>query len=312
MDVAKPAPSAYRGAADEGCPSRPGNPGRAHRLRGNDPGRSIVPLPGGSFMMGGNDPDGFPADGEGPVRQVTLSPFRIDPFATTNLQFAEFVGPGIAPTPKATAGPSSSLGSYPPATPYSRRRRGALVAAGVRGRSAAPGRPRLHRLRPGRPSRRPCVLARRDRLLSVGGSKAADRSRVGVRGTRRSAAGALRLGRRVDPNGQWMCNVWQGAFPTHNTLEDGVLTTAPVDEPNGFGLHKVAGNVWEWCADWFSPEHTHETRNPVGPSNGHARVIRGGSYLCHHSCCNRYRVAARAANTPDSSTGNMGFRCAAD
>ena len=91
MDVAKPAPSAYRGAADEGCPSRPGNPGRAHRLRGNDPGRSIVPLPGGSFMMGGNDPDGFPADGEGPVRQVTLSPFRIDPFATTNLQFAEFV-----------------------------------------------------------------------------------------------------------------------------------------------------------------------------------------------------------------------------
>jgi formylglycine-generating enzyme required for sulfatase activity len=69
--------------------------------------------------------------------------------------------------------------------------------------------------------------------------------------------------------------------------------------PNGYGLHSVAGNVWEWCADRWS------AGDPV-------RVMRGGSYLCHESSCNRYRVAARTRNTQDSSTGNLGFRCAAD
>jgi formylglycine-generating enzyme required for sulfatase activity len=69
--------------------------------------------------------------------------------------------------------------------------------------------------------------------------------------------------------------------------------------PNGFGLYNVAGNVWEWCADWFDRAEQN-------------RAMRGGSYLCHESYCNRYRVAARTANTPDSSGGNLGFRCAAD
>jgi formylglycine-generating enzyme required for sulfatase activity len=86
--------------------------------------------------------------------------------------------------------------------------------------------------------------------------------------------------------------------------------------PNGFGLYEVAGNVWEWCADWFSAswhvESSPATRqDPVGPQEGSARVMRGGSYLCHESYCNRYRVAARTSNTPDSSTGNTSFRCAA-
>jgi len=94
-------------------------------------------------------------------------------------------------------------------------------------------------------------------------------------------------------------NVWQGRFPAENTLDDGYLGTCPVGEfpANGYGLHNTSGNVWEWCADRFD-------------AGGPARVIRGGSYLCHRSYCNRYRVAARSSNTPESSIGHTGFRCA--
>jgi len=78
----------------------------------------------------------------------------------------------------------------------------------------------------------------------------------------------------------------------------------------------VSGNGWEWCADWFSADyHTtdaYDHDNPTGSSDGDQKVMRGGSYLCHDSYCNRYRLSARGKNTPDSSTGNLGFRCAVD
>ncbi|GAA2486857.1 hypothetical protein Ahu01nite_025700 [Winogradskya humida] len=114
---------------------------------------------------------------------------------------------------------------------------------------------------------------------------------------------------------EWACNIWQGDFPVGNTAEDGWLTTAPARsyDPNGYGLYQPIGNVWEWCADWFSPVYYSQSpvEDPQGPALGTARVIRGGSYLCHDSYCNRYRNAARSSNTPDSSTGNTGFRTVA-
>jgi formylglycine-generating enzyme len=110
-----------------------------------------------------------------------------------------------------------------------------------------------------------------------------------------------------------MMNVWQGTFPAENSRADGFYGTCPVDAfaPNGFGLHNMTGNVWEWCSDWFHPQfHTRDTRtNPHGPPRGVNRSTRGGSYLCHHSYCERYRVAARNSMTPESTTGNTGFRC---
>ena len=113
-----------------------------------------------------------------------------------------------------------------------------------------------------------------------------------------------------------MCNIWQGVFPVTNIAEDGFAGVAPVDAfpPNHFGLFSIVGNTWEWCADWFTAVHPAERPlvNPQGPRSGIARVTKGGSYLCHKSYCNRYRVAARTSNTPDSGSSNTSFRCALD
>jgi formylglycine-generating enzyme len=119
----------------------------------------------------------------------------------------------------------------------------------------------------------------------------------------------------LGPREEHLCNIWQGEFPLANTGADGHLGTAPVKSfpPNGFGLYEVSGNVWEWCSDWFLPKYYRKSpgNNPQGPTIGAGRVMRGGSYLCHDSYCNRYRVAARSSNTPESSSGNTGFRTVA-
>ena len=104
----------------------------------------------------------------------------------------------------------------------------------------------------------------------------------------------------LEPGGSHMMNVFQGSFPTANTVADGWLGTCPVTEypPNSFGLHNMLGNVWEWTSD------------PLSAVSRDTIVVKGGSYLCHASYCRRYRPAARMANTRDSSAGNVGFRIA--
>jgi formylglycine-generating enzyme len=130
------------------------------------------------------------------------------------------------------------------------------------------------------------------------------------------AQAAFPWGDELTPDGEHRMNVWQGSFPNRNTLDDGHYGTCPVDAfpPNGYGLHNVTGNVWEWTADWFAVGYREQDRrvDPVGPPAGTHRVSKGGSHLCHASYCRRYRVAARQGMEPDSSTGNLGFRCAAD
>jgi sulfatase modifying factor 1 len=100
--------------------------------------------------------------------------------------------------------------------------------------------------------------------------------------------------------------------PMGKDASDGFEGTAPVHaySPNGYGLYNMVGNVWEWCSDWFHPSSSllAVRVNPQGPQSGTNKSMRGGSYLCHKSYCNRYRVAARNSNTPDSSAGNVGFR----
>ncbi len=117
------------------------------------------------------------------------------------------------------------------------------------------------------------------------------------------------------PSQGFAANIWQGTFPTTNTAEDGWRFTAPVREfhRNAYGLWQTVGNVWEWCNDWFDANYYRHSPviDPLGPPEGRRRVLRGGSFLCHDSYCNRYRNSARSSNTPNSSMSNAGFRTVA-
>jgi formylglycine-generating enzyme required for sulfatase activity len=124
--------------------------------------------------------------------------------------------------------------------------------------------------------------------------------------------------------GKPKANTWQGDFPYKNTDWDGYDELAPVKSfpPNGYGLYDMAGNVWEWCADWYRPDyyarlHNKEVINPRGPADGYdpdepqimKKVVRGGSFMCNASYCLGYRVSSRMKSSPDTGLENTGFRC---
>ncbi|MEO8125883.1 MAG: formylglycine-generating enzyme family protein [Bryobacteraceae bacterium] len=278
-------------------------------------------LDGGRFLMGTDSRDGFPADGEGPVREVTLDGFYLDSAPVTNTQFAEFVKETAYQTESERFGWSFvfHLHLSPEHLPRLDRDR----VQGVNWWCKVEGANWKQPEGPGseitsRPTHPVVHVSWNDALAYC---KWAGKRLPTEAEWEYAARGGLEQklypwGDELTPGGRHLCNIWQGEFPNQDTAEDGYSAPAPVDAfpPNGYGFLTITGNAWEWCADWFHPTYhvTAYRRNPVGPPSGSHKVMKGGSYLCHASYCNRYRVAARTSNTPDSATTNIGFRCARD
>ncbi len=281
----------------------------------------MVRLDGGEFLMGTESNAGFSADGEGPVRGVRIDPFYMDVHPVTNGRFGEFARESGYRTEAEKFGWSFVFHKQLPRERYSE-----LVDDTVAGHEwwcKVSGADWRHPEGPdssvtGRTDYPVTHISWKDAVAFCGWAQ----KRLPTEAEWEYAArGGLeqRLypwGDELTPNGRHLCNVWQGNFPEHDTAEDGYAGPCPVEAfpANGYGIFSVAGNVWEWCSDWWDPQyHVLATRkNPVGPPSGISKVIRGGSYLCHESYCNRYRVAARTSNTPDSATTNLGFRCVGD
>ena len=276
-------------------------------------------ISGGTFAMGTNDTLGYPSDGEGPIRDVHLKPYYIDTCSVTNSQFGKFIQDtdyvteaehyGWSFVFKGLVSPNiaRTVQNHPIETPW-----WWVVNSANWKNPEGPGSSIRNR------KNHPVVhISWNDAVQYC--NWAGKRLPTEAEWEFAARGGLPQMtypwGNELTDKGKHLCNIWQGTFPEHNTQTDGYLGTAPVKafKPNNFGLYNMVGNVWEWCFDWFSIDHTNQRlRDPQGSPTGTHKSMKGGSYLCHESYCNRYRVAARSSNTPDSSTGNLGFRCVQD
>ena len=272
----------------------------------------MVRIPGGTFRMGSSD---GPPD-EAPVHTVTVSSFLMDRHEVTNAQFAAFVRAAGYKTVAERPLPKQFAGAKPGAVVF---RKG--------GWSFVSGANWQHPDGPG---------------SSIRGKENYPVVQVAWED---AAAYAKWAGKKLPTEAQWeyaaragvrhkfiwgnaafsakrpQANIWQGDFPGKNLVQDGYAETAPVMHftPNGFGLYDMAGNVWEWCRDWYRPDaYLHSAKkNPHGPPNGYdpdepgvpKRVLRGGSFMCADCYCKGYRPSARMKSSPDTGLFHAGFRC---
>ncbi|SFJ50617.1 Formylglycine-generating enzyme, required for sulfatase activity, contains SUMF1/FGE domain [Halobacillus dabanensis] len=274
----------------------------------------MVYLHGGEFFMGTDDDEGFSADGEGPVRKAKVNPFYIDSYAVSNEEFDQFIKDTGYKTEAEQFGWSFVFYKF-----LSQDMIGKVQqVAGTPWWFAVEG---AYWFQPeGQGS---TIEDRMDHPVihvswndAVAFCKWAGKRLPTEVEWEYAARGGLEQkkypwGDDLTPNGEHYCNIWQGDFPRQNTEKDGFIGTAPVHSfpANGYELYNMSGNVWEWCEDWFTTRPYRKAEDKKQIDNQMPKVMRGGSYLCHKSYCNRYRVAARSSNIMDSSTGNIGFRC---
>ena len=278
----------------------------------------MIELEGGTFAMGSPRGFGNPGDGEGTRHDVVLSPFAIAATTVTVADFERFVdATGHRTTPEVEGW------SFVFAGHLDEHHAPTQAVVGSEWWRAVPGADWRHPKGASSNVRdlldHPVVHVSWDDAIAY--CVWADASLSSEAQWEFAARGGLAeqvfpWGDEREPDGEYRMNTFQGEFPTSDSGADGWVGTCPANAfaPNGYGLYNTTGNVWEWCNDWFSPTEYERrtaaapTEDPIGPRTGAARVMRGGSYLCHDSYCSRYRVAARSFNTPDASADNIGFR----
>ena len=302
----------------------------------------MIHLPGGTFRMG--SASHYPE--EGPERDVHVDPFAIDVTPVTNGAFAAFVA-ATGHVTMAEIAPDPAL--YPGADPAMLRAGSSLFVRPER--PMPPTDPfAWWQFSFGTDWRHPwgpqSDLAGLEDHPVVHVAYADAQAYAAWAGKRLpteaewefAARGGLdgkayAWGDELAPEGRMLANYWQGDFPHHNSLDDGYERTSPVRSypANGYGLHDMIGNVWEWTADWYQDRHDAPAarpccvpRNPRGGTEAASRdpndpghlfgrkVLKGGSHLCADNYCRRYRPAARYPQTIDTSTSHIGFRCAMD
>lgn len=326
---------------------RVGNPvdsAAAETLQAGPAPEGMAWIPGGTFWMGVDDP-AFPD--ASPAHRVTLDGFWMDRTEVTNAAFAGFVRAtgyttiaerkptyeeiikslpaSVTPPPREQVEPNLVPGSLvftPPGRPVALNNHHqwwAWVPGACWDHPEGPGSSIDDRMD------HPVVHIAFDDALAF--AKWAGKRLPTEAEWEYAARGKLdrrtyAWGNELKPQGKWMANIWQGGFPSENTVEDGFRGTAPVGSfpPNGYGLVDMAGNVWEWCSDWYRPDFYRASpeRNPRGPESSHdpaepgvpKRVQRGGSLLCSDLYCVRYRVGTRGKGAIDSGASHLGFRCA--
>ncbi|RKH85449.1 formylglycine-generating enzyme family protein [Corallococcus sp. AB045] len=308
------------------------------------PGRAPFPdmvwIPGGTYWMGSDHH--YPE--EAPAHQVTVSGFWMDRFTVTNEQFARFVeATGYVTVAQRPLNPADYPGATPetlvPGSLVFRKAQGPVDLGNVANWwSYVPEACWKHP-----EGRRSSVKHRRDHPVVHIAYEDAEAFATWAGMTlpteaewERAARGGLDRnefcwGNELTPNGEHLANTWQGYFPWQNLREDGHDGTCSVGAfpPNGYGLHEMAGNVWEWTADWYQERHQGNKGkaccipvNPRGPSTAKGsqdpftpaitiprRVLKGGSHLCAPNYCRRYRPAARSPQAVDSGASHIGFRC---
>ncbi|MBC7521541.1 MAG: formylglycine-generating enzyme family protein [Sandarakinorhabdus sp.] len=295
----------------------------------------MVAIPSGRFRMGSDD--GYAE--EAPAHLVEVGDFRIDRFAVTNARFAEFVA-ATGHVTVAEIVPRAE--DYPGALPEMLFA-GSLIFTKTRGPVDTKDWSQWWSLKRGADWRHPCGpassiegldehpvvhVAYADALAYAtwAGKDLATEAEFEYAARGGLDGATYAWGEVFRPGGKHMANTWQGKFPHQNSKEDGWEATAPVGSfpPNGHGLHDMIGNVWEWTHDWFQPGFAGDEakaccvpKNPRGPAAGTLdpsapipqKVLKGGSFLCAPSYCKRYRPAARHAESIDTSTCHIGFRC---
>lgn len=301
-------------------------------------------IPGGEFLMGSDDPQADPA--ERPAHRVRVDGFWMDVTEVTNAKFREFVeATGYATTAERPIDWEQLKNAVPPGTPKppdDRLGPGSLVFSPPGQRVMPAGQPTWWSWVAGASWRHPegpgsSLEGREDHpVVHVSWDDAYAYARwAGKRLPTEAewefaARGGLEgrkyaWGDELEPDGKPLANYWQGHFPDANTRADGFLRTAPVKSfpPNGYGLHDMVGNVWEWCGDWYRPDAYRSASgrgvalNPTGPPASFdpdepyqpKRATRGGSFLCSPNYCSNYRPGARRGTASDSGMSHLGFRC---